>query len=140
MVESAFSVIAQALVPVQLALPVPFPHPVNPVPVAVNVTAVLVIKTAEQVPAVQLIPAGLEVTIPLLTIVTDNVLKELCKCVVAVSSDTSVSPGKEVSKPAAVKSMVAGKLAGAFAGSTMGFPGAGVPPDSVSSNCDKFTT
>lgn len=137
--ESAFRVTEQAPVPVQVALPVPLPQPVNPVPVAVNVTAVLDIKTAEQVPAVQLIPAGLEVTIPLLTMATDNVLNELCKCVVAAGSETSVSPRNEVSKPAAVKLMVAGKFAGGFAGSTMGFPGAGIPP-SVSNNCDKFTT
>lgn len=138
--ESAFRVTEQVPVPVQVALPVPLPQPVNPVPVAVKVTAVLVGKTAAQVPNAQVIPAGVDVTVPLLTMVMDKVLNELCKCVVAVGSDTSVSPGKEVSKPAAVKSMVAGKFGGAFAGSTMGFPGAGAPPDSVSSNCDKFTT
>ncbi|MCS6283947.1 MAG: hypothetical protein H8K08_00855 [Nitrospira sp.] len=108
---SALSVITQLPVPEQ-----PAPAQLNPVPVAVNVTTVPVVKTAEQVPAVQLIPAGFEVTVPLFTIVTAIVLKDVPKCVLAVGSETSGRPGNEASNPAAEKSIVAGKLAGGVTG------------------------
>jgi hypothetical protein len=131
--ESVLTVITHGPAPVQVALPVPLPHPVNPAPVAVNVTTVSLINANEQVPAAQSMPDGLDVTEPLFTIVTDTVLNELPKCVVAVASETSGSPGNAVSKPGSEKSRVAGKPTGGVAGTWIELPAAGTPP-SVSSN------
>jgi hypothetical protein len=106
----ALSVTTHASVPVQPPL-----QPVNPAPVAVNVTEAPLRKSAEHV-APQLRPVGFDVTLPLPASVTDNVEKFACKCVVAVASLTSVSPGKEVSKAEAEKSILAGNPPGGVGG------------------------
>jgi hypothetical protein len=93
--ESAPKVIEHVPVPEQLALPVPLLHPVNPVPIAVNVTTAPIWKAAEQVPdtAVQLmIPAGVDVTVPPLMIVTLNILSDAWSWVVATRFETSAVP------------------------------------------------
>jgi hypothetical protein len=70
---SAFIGTTQVPVPEQSPL-----QPIKPVPVAVNVTLVPVGTTVEQapVPAMQLIPGGVDVTVPLLTMVTVNCLSD----------------------------------------------------------------
>ena len=85
----------------------------------------------------------MEVTVPVLTIVTANVLKEVARCTVASASETNPEGkevGKEASKPGAAKSIVVGKPCGSVPGTIIGFVPAGVPPFSVSSNCARFTT
>jgi hypothetical protein len=76
----AVTVVSQFISTTQVPVPEqPLPlQPVNPVPVAVNVTLVPVGTTVEQVPAprTQLIPAGVDVTMPLLTTVTVNSLSD----------------------------------------------------------------
>ena len=128
----ALSVTTQASVPVQPPL-----QPANPAPLGVNVTTAPLGKSAEQV-APQVMPGGFEVTFPLPANVTDNVGTLACKCVSAVASETSVSPGCLVSKLGSEK-LILERPAGLVAGSWIGFVPAGIPP-SVSSNCAKFTT
>jgi hypothetical protein len=139
-VESTFNVTTQGAVPAHAALPVPALQPVKPVLLAVKVTTVSVGKTTMQRPVAHVMPDGLDVTVPLFTNVTARVLKEALKWAVAVASETSVSPGKEVAKFAAEKSSVAGKPAGAVAGSTMGLPAAGSPPARVNNSCARLIT
>lgn len=97
--ESAFMVIEQEPVPVQLAFPVPPVHPLNPLPIAVNMTAVPVTNEYEQVPApVQLMPGGFDVTVPLFTMVTDKVLKFVARCAVVAAGVTRVVPGGKAAR------------------------------------------
>jgi hypothetical protein len=139
---SAFIVTIHVPVP-----PHPAPsHPVNQVPVAVKVTIVSATNAKEQVPAaVQLIPAGFDVTVPLLTTVTANVLNDVRRCASASMSETvSWNPaarscasnvGIGVKKFGSVEGMVAGS----GEGSTITLLLLGEPPR-VSSSRDKFTT
>jgi hypothetical protein len=75
----AVTVVSAVIGTTQVPVPEQSPlQPINPVPVAVNVTLVPVGTTVEQVPAprMQLIPAGVDVTRPLLTTVTVNSLSD----------------------------------------------------------------
>src|SRR5690348_3961623 len=91
----------------------------------------------------QLMPAGLDVTTappaPVPLSETERVAKLAWRCVFASASETSVSPGNEVSKSAAEKSSDAGKFAGGGAGTVIGFDPDGILP-SVSNSCDRLTT
>ena len=67
-----FSVTEQPLVPLQLP---PQPTKVRPLPgVSISVTGVPVTNVAMQVPPVQLMPAGFEVTVPSPSTVTVSVV------------------------------------------------------------------
>jgi hypothetical protein len=125
MLESPVGVKVQVVVVVLLhtvAFPVPGPHPANPEPVAVNVTESPLIKTFEQVVAQLLMPIGVDETVPLpapakFTVTVEN---ELCRCVVAFASETSVIPGSTVVSKftlAGVKSSTGARVGGIVVGS-----------------------
>jgi hypothetical protein len=88
---------------------------------AVKVTTVSATNAKEQVPAaVQLIPAGFDVTVPLLTTVTANVLNDVWRCASACASETVSGYPAAWSCAANVGSEKFGSVGGRFPGSGEG--------------------